>query len=54
MEKMAGESRFNGKRATPSSSRLRHSFGIEFDRSDRFFCEITKQRLKLDKKIAKT
>lgn len=37
MEKMAGESRFNGKRATPSSSRLRHSFGIEFDRSGRFF-----------------
>lgn len=46
---MADESRFNGKRATPSSSRLRHSFGIEFDRSFvSFLYEITKQRSKLD------
>lgn len=49
IEKMADESRFNGKRATPSSSRLRHSFGIEFDRSFvSFLYEITKQRSKLD------
>lgn len=42
---MAGESRFNGRRATPSSSRLRHSFGIEFDRSFvPFLYEITKDR----------
>lgn len=49
MEKMVGKSRFNGKRATPSSSWLRHSFAIEFDRSSQSFLFPTKQRSKLNK-----